>query len=469
MKIAVLLRNDLRLHDHPALSQAQLDGEVLPIYVLEDNLGAAFKYWTHRNLLTLQTSIREIGGELYVSTSPLPETVRSLREELGIEAVYYNRSYHPDQRQRDEDFAKQLFDEGLNVRTFEGTMLLPPWESVKDNGEPYKVFTPFYKHFRTKSVPQVVPRFRDAVFMGLPSSVKCISTDIQTLQLVPEIKWTDGIDATWTPGEDVAIELVKKFIDEDIAAYKIKRDFPSLPGTSRISPYLAVGALSVRSVYHYALKMKPDVSEAFIRQLIWREFAYQMLVHYPSTARQPLNENFLKFPWLNNEEHFEKWCRGQTGIPLIDAGMRELWETGYIHNRVRMNVASYLTKHLLVDFTKGMSWFWDTLIDSDIANNVFGWQWASGSGADAAPYFRIFNPYLQSAKFDSEALYIRKWIPELKGLSNKDIIQPEQASEEALEKAGVVLGETYPYPVVTHKAGRARALLAYDEIKNKDK
>jgi len=259
---------------------------------------------------------------------------------------------------------------------------------------------------------------------------------------------------------------VKTFIDEDVAAYKHRRDFPAINGTSRISPYLAVGALSVRSVYHYALKMKPVVSEAFIRQLIWREFAYQMIVHYPQAVSKPLNEKFDTFPWLNNEDHYKKWCHGQTGIPLIDAGLRELWSTGYMHNRVRMNVASYLTKHLLIDFTKGMDWFWDTLIDSDIANNTFGWQWASGSGADAAPYFRIFNPYLQSEKFDNEANYIRKWIPELKDLSNKDIIEPDQASTEALEEAGVVLGETYPFPIVTHKAGRTRALLAYGEMKN---
>jgi deoxyribodipyrimidine photo-lyase len=309
----------------------------------------------------------------------------------------------------------------------------------------------------------------EATFIEVPQDVTNISATIDSLKLVPSRDWTKGIDETWSVGEDVAIEQVKKFIDEDVAAYKHFRDFPSINGTSRISPYLAVGALSIRSVYHYSLKMKPDVSEAFIRQLVWREFAYHMIVHYPQTVSKPLNEKFENFPWLNNEEHFAKWCHGQTGIPLIDAGMRELWSTGYMHNRVRMNVASYLTKHLLIDFTKGMEWFWDTLIDNDIANNTFGWQWASGCGADAAPYFRIFNPYLQSEKFDSEAMYIRKWIPELKGLSNKDIIEPDQASDEALEKAGVVLGETYPFPIVTHKSGRTRALLAYEEIKNKER
>lgn len=465
MKIAVLFRNDLRLHDHPALSQAVLDGEVLLIYVLEEGLGAAFKYWTHRHLESLQTSIRELGGEIFVSSTSLPDTIKALKPEFGIDAVYFNRSYHPMHLNRDANFAKQLFDEGLVIKIFEGTMLLSPRDSLKENGQPYKVFTPFYKQLRTKNIPQAVHRIREAKFVQINSSVKCISSDINTLRLVPSIKWTDGIDVSWIAGEEAAIDLVKTFIDEDVSAYKSKRDFPSLSGTSRISPYLAIGALSVRSVYHYALKMRPDVSEAFIRQLVWRDFAYQMLVHFPHTTSKPLNEKFSKFPWLNNEEHFQKWCYGQTGIPLIDAGMRELWSTGFIHNRARMNVASYLTKHLLVDFTKGMSWFRDTLIDSDIANNTFGWQWAAGSGADAAPYFRIFNPYLQSKKFDSEALYIRRWIPELAGLSNKNIMEPEQASEEELKKAGIVLGQTYPYPIVTHKAGRARALLAYEEIK----
>ena len=465
MKIAVLLRNDLRLHDHPALSQASLDGEVLPIYVLEDDLGAAFKYWTHRNLESLQTSIREMDGELYVSGTALPQTVKALHEELEFDAVYFNRSYHPKQRIRDEEFAIQLVENGFIVRIFEGTMLLSPTETVKENGEPYKVFTPFYKQFRTKSIPQTVPRVRDAQFVEVPANIKNISCDINMLELVPSMPWTNGMDEAWTAGEDAAIDRIQTFIDEDVAAYKTMRDFPAVSGTSRISPYLAVGALSVRSVYHYAQKMKPDVSEAFIRQLVWRDFAYQMLVHYPETVSKPLNANFSKFPWLNNEDHYEKWRLGQTGIPLIDAGMRELLATGYIHNRVRMNVASYLTKHLLVDFTKGMSLFWDTLVDADIANNTFGWQWASGSGADASPYFRIFNPYLQSKKFDSEAHYIRKWVPEIRGLSDKDIMEPDQASIEALEEAGVILGATYPFPIVTHKAGRARALLAYDEIK----
>lgn len=465
MKIAVILRNDLRLHDHPAMHQASLDGDILPVYVLEENLGSAFKYWTHGHLKSLQSSLRKIDGDLYVSSHSLKETIESLIEELKINAVYYNRSYHPDQRIRDEAFAHELDEKGILVKTFEGTMLLPPWKAVKENGEPYKVFTPFYKQFRTKTIPQAVPKVMEATFIEVPQQVTCISATIDSLKLVPYLDWTKGIDETWSVGEDAAIEQVKTFIDEDVAAYKHLRDFPSINGTSRISPYLAVGALSVRSVYHYALKMKPDVSEAFIRQLIWREFAYHMIVHYPQTVSKPLNEKFDNFPWLNNEDHYRKWCHGQTGIPLIDAGMRQLWSTGYMHNRVRMNVASYLTKHLLIDFTKGMEWFWDTLIDSDIANNTFGWQWASGSGADAAPYFRIFNPYLQSEKFDNEATYIRKWIPELKGLSNKNIIEPDQASAEALEDARVVLGETYPFPIVTHKAGRTRALLAYGEIK----
>ncbi|WP_075619924.1 cryptochrome/photolyase family protein [Paenisporosarcina indica] len=465
MEIAVLLRNDLRLHDHPALSQAVLDGKILPVYVLEENLGDAFKYWTHRNLETLQSSFREIGGELFVSRLPLPETVRALQEELAITAVYFNQSHHPQQRIRDEEFALQLVGEGLIVRIFEGTMLLPPSESVKGNGEPYQVFSPFYKQFRTKSIPPTVPRIREALFVGCDLNIKSISTDITSLQLVPSIPWTHGMDEIWTPGEDAAIERIQTFIDEDVAAYKITRDFPAISGTSRISPYLAIGSLSVRSVYHYTLKTQPDVSEAFIRQLIWREFAYQMLIHFPHTVSKPLNPKFSKFPWLNNEEHYEQWCLGQTGVPLIDAGMRELLSTGYMHNRVRMNVASYLTKHLLIDFTKGMSWFWNKAIDADFANNTFGWQWTSGSGADASPYFRIFNPYLQSKKFDSEAVYIRKWVPELRGLSNQDIMEPDQASSDALEKAGVVLGETYPRPIVPHKAGRARALLAYEKIK----
>lgn len=468
MNIVVLFRLDLRLHDHPALYQAAQDGMILPIFVLEDGIGAASKYWIHQNLQTLQKSFKELGGNLYVSNSSLPETIDQLKKEMKIDAVYYHRSYHPEHLVRDEQFNIQLKTAGIRVQTFEGAMLLPPSDSLKENGEPYKVFTPFYKQIRQKAVPPVVPRVNEVTFMSPPLSSSFLTTSIASLQLTPPKDWTKGIDANWLPGEQAGIELVQTFIDEDIAAYKTKRDFPFTGGTSRISPYLAIGALSVRSVYHHARKMAPEMSESFIRQLIWREFAYQLLVHYPQLLYKPMNKNFEKFPWQNNQDHFEKWCKGQTGIPIIDAGMRELLTTGYMHNRVRMNAASYLTKHLLIDFTKGMSWFFDTLIDSDIANNTFGWQWASGTGADAAPYFRIFNPYLQSEKFDSQADYIRKWVPELKDLSTPYVFQPDQAPEEVLERAGVILDDTYPRPIVSHKSGRTRALLAYKEIKTKD-
>lgn len=468
MNIAVLFRLDLRLHDHPALYQAVQDGLILPIFVLEDGIGSASKYWIHQNLLSLQKSFKELCGNLYVSNSSLPETIKQIQKEISIDAIYYNRSYHPNHLVRDEKFNNELRNSGVIVQTFEGTMLLPPSESLKENGEAYKVFTPYYKQFRLKTVPPTVPRIKEANFISIPQSCSCLTTNINSLRLSPTADWTKGIDTIWEAGEQAGIELVQTFVDEDIAAYKTKRDFPFKSGTSRISPYLAVGALSVRSVYHHAFKMAPETSESFIRQLIWRDFAYQLLINYPQLLTKPMNQNFEKFPWQNNQEHFKKWCLGQTGIPLIDAGMRELWSTGFMHNRVRMNVASYLTKHLLIDFTKGMSWFMDTLIDSDIATNTFGWQWASGTGADASPYFRIFNPYLQSEKFDAQADYIRKWVPELKDLSTPFIFQPDQAPDEVLEKAGVTLDETYPRPIVTHKSGRTRALLAYKEIKTKD-
>lgn len=469
MNIVVIFRQDLRLHDHPALYQAVQDGMILPIFVLEDGIGSASKYWIHKNLHSLQQSFKEIGGNLYVSGYSLPETIIRVQKELKIDAIYYHRSYHPGHLLRDEEFKHELRQTGIIVKVFEGTMLLPPMESLKENGEPYKVFTPFYKQFRLKTVPPTVSSVKEAIFMSIPLSITCLTPNINSLQLAPTKDWTTGIDATWKAGENAGIELIQTFIDEDISAYKTKRDFPFIAGTSRISPYLAIGALSIRSVYHHALKMAPETSEPFLRQLIWREFAYQLIIKYPELLSKPMNKNFEKFPWQNNEEHFNKWCLGETGIPLVDAGMRELWTTGYMHNRVRMHVASYLTKHLLVDYTKGMAWFWDTLIDADIASNTFGWQWASGTGADAAPYFRIFNPYLQSEKFDARAEYIRKWVPELKDLPTPFIFQPDQSPEEMLEKAGIILDETYPRPIVTHKSGRARALLAYKEIKTKDK
>ncbi|AYC30191.1 cryptochrome/photolyase family protein [Paenisporosarcina cavernae] len=433
MKIAVLFRNDLRLHDHPALMTAAQHGEILPIYVMEEGLGTAFRYWTHKNLLGLQKSLTEMGGTLYFSTQNLVKTIATIKEH--VDAIYFHRSYHPDHFSRDAVLEKSH----PNVRSFEGSLLLPPWKTTKENGDPYKVFSPFYKNARQKVVPAAVKAVQEATFAHI-TSIATVSSNIESLNLHPHHSWTDKIDVHWMAGEEEAIQQLKVFVHEKIARYKVARDFPIQHGSSELSPYLAVGALSVRSMYHYLLQQAESVAEPFIRQLFWREFAYHILFHFPKTLHSPLNPAFAHFPWQENAEHLTAWKKGETGIPLVDAGMKELWETGYMHNRVRMNVASYLTKHLLLDYRKGMAWFWDTLIDADIANNIFGWQWASGCGADAAPYFRIFNPYLQAEKFDSNGLYQKEWLP--------------NSYEEN--------------PIVSHDAGRKRALLAYEEVKNRD-
>ncbi|WP_347317912.1 deoxyribodipyrimidine photo-lyase [Rossellomorea sp. RS05] len=457
----VVLRDDLRLHDHPALTHALKKGPVLPLYIADHGHtpGGAKGWWVHQNLKALDASMKQIGGRIWYDKGDYKERLWEWVHQCGADAVYWNRIYEPDTYERDLVIAKELHDKGIEVQTFEGSLLLPPWTIKKKDDTPYKVFTSFYNEFRKHEVPKPLPRIKE---LSVPDQSWGIS--LEGLGLLPDINWYHVMESMWEPGDKAAIKRFNSFTKNRLKTYEQRRDFPANGSHSTLSPYLALGVISSRSMYHSLLKRSEPV-EPFIRQLIWREFSYSVLLHFPSSTEKPLNDKFDHFNWQADDEAFIQWTKGKTGYPIVDAGMRELWATGFMHNRVRMIAASFLTKHLLITWQEGAKWFMDTLIDADIANNTMGWQWVAGSGLDSSPYFRIFNPTLQSEKFDTEGDYIKMWVAELQDLPAKFIHEPSKAPKHVLDKAGVHLGTTYPEPIVDHKAARERALARYQKIK----
>ncbi|WP_433748564.1 cryptochrome/photolyase family protein [Falsibacillus pallidus] len=464
-RIIVLFRNDFRLHDNPALYEASRNGEIIPVYIHEysnhsKSMGSAQKWWLHQSLKSFQTSLKNLDCQLYLFSGNTEVLLPDIVESTSADAVYWNRCYDPETYCRDLKIAARLKEQNVQVKSFEGHLLRPPWEVVKEENAPYKVFSAFYKAFLKEDVPNPYPVLKESVFADTELKGKSLSS----LGLLPKKNWTETMEETWVPVENHAIEQFKDFCETKLAGYQETRDIPSSEGFSMMSPYLALGIISVRSMYHF-LKDKPN-SAPYIRQLIWRDYAYQLLFHFPSMHEISLDDRFKSFEWRTNEEgDFDAWKHGRTGFPIVDAGMRELWATGYLPNRVRMISASFLVKDLLIPWQKGSEWFWDTLIDADLANNSMGWQWVAGTGIDPAPYFRIFNPVLQGEKFDKEGLYIKKWVPELKDLPAKYIHDPSKAPDHVLKEAGIELGADYPFPIVDHKAARKRALEHFGKIK----
>ncbi|MCA1061891.1 deoxyribodipyrimidine photo-lyase [Rossellomorea sp. AcN35-11] len=465
-RIIVLIREDLRIHDHPALYKASQEGSVIPLYILDEQtsqfpIGEAKKWWLHQNLSSFQASLHSVNGRLWLDKGKVEEVLPQWVSNTKAQAVYWNRVYDPDVYERDLSLARDLSLKGTEVQTFEGTLLLPPWKIKKEDDTPYKVYSAFYHSIKKEAIPKPVPSVKT---MKVPDIGNGLS--LKDLDLIPPTPWYTIMESIWDPGEEAAIKRFNTFLKKSIEDYSAGRDFPAEGHHSTLSPYLALGVISVRSLYH-TLKEREDTIEVepFIKQLIWRDFSYAVLLHFPQSSSKPLNEKFENFSWHHDEDHWERWIKGKTGYPIVDAGMRELWETGFMHNRVRMIVASFLTKHLLIPWQKGAKWFLDTLIDADLANNSMGWQWVAGSGLDSSPYFRIFNPTLQSEKFDREGSYIRMWIPELRSLPSKYIHKPSEAPTQVLDEAGIRMGESYPYPIVDHASARKRALERYNDIK----
>jgi deoxyribodipyrimidine photo-lyase len=357
-----------------------------------------------------------------------------------------------------------LGEEGVRVTSHKGALLFEPWEIATKQEQPYRVFTPFWKACTSRPEPRepLTPPKQLTAPGAWPESVA-----IDDLALLPSISWDEGIRASWTPGENGARDRLEEFLDQGVLEYTDKRDLPAIDATSRMSPHLHFGEISPRTIWHETKRAHPRSKGAasFLREVGWREFAHHVLFHFPDTTTKPLRPEFAEFPWDDAPGALSAWQRGQTGYPIVDAGMRQLWSIGWMHNRVRMIVASFLVKDLRVHWLEGARWFWDTLVDADLPNNTMGWQWTAGCGADAAPYFRVFNPLLQGQKFDPDGTYVREWVPELEKLPPKWIHRPWEAPEDVLRDAGVRLGESYPQPLVDHAAARNEALAAFDRIK----
>lgn len=468
-------RNDLRLSDNRGLSAAIATGQPLvACYILDESnyadrqLGSASKWWLHHSLKNLSKDLSALGIKLILRRGDWHNELIKLCDETKAATVYWPRAYEPNAIINEQQLHASLSEKGITHKRYSGFLLFEP-ESVRTLSDlPFKVFTPFWKACLKKNIAleTLAKPTEINAFKGRIQSDKL--TDWSLLPVKPN--WAKGFEEYWTPGEAGAWQKLDSFT-EICSNYPNDRDIPSVLGTSKLSPHLHFGEISPTQVWqHLELQCSSDEQQttgkqSYVRELGWREFSYHLLAHWPHMIDQPFKENFKQFKWKKNAKAIKAWQQGNTGIPLVDAGMRELWHTGWMHNRVRMVVGSLLVKNCLIHWQQGENWFWDTLVDADIANNVASWQWVAGSGADAAPYFRIFNPVTQSQKFDNEGHYIRRWVPELTALPNKHIHAPWEAPESILEEAGITLNKDYPRPIVDLKLSRQQALDAYAHIK----
>ena len=470
----VWFRADLRLADNPALQAAIDQGSVLPVFIWSPEEegawppGAACKWWLHQSLAKLETSLGECGSQLILQQGPSAETLVKIARQTGAKTVFWNRRYEPASLQQDAQVEKSLKDAGLATASFNSSLLFEPWVIKNKSGKPFQVFTPFWKTcLAAAQIPKPLPK---------PSTIPSPkrfqdSLPLESLKLQPTLPWAKGLAAHWSPGEVGAHLAVKRFCKSGLAAYQTARNLPAQPGTSSLSAHLHFGEISPRQIWQ---KCQPAISQEsnnplqnqFLTELGWREFAHHLLYHFPHTPTEPLRKEFTRFPWRRIPEQLKAWQKGQTGYPLVDAGMRQLWAIGWMHNRVRMIVASFLVKDLLLSWQEGAAWFWDTLVDADLANNTLGWQWTAGCGADAAPFFRIFNPVSQGEKFDPDGDFVRHWVPELAKLPARWIHCPWEAPEQVLTNAGVRLGQNYPERIVSHSIAREVALEAFQKLKS---
>lgn len=464
----VWFRQDLRIADQPTLIAAiQRNQPVIPLFIWEPkeyekwSPGAASKWWLHFSLISLEKELCKLGLELIVRTGSAIKNLLEISKEANVDLVYWNRCYEPALIDRDASIQAHLKKENIHVQIFNGSLLYQPWEILNKQSKPFKIFTPFWKScLNTGNIETPL----DLPASAPPCHTKLKSLPISSLDLLPHIHWDTGLKESWQPGTSNALNQLKFALKQVIPFYIPDRDRPDKPGTSQLSPYLHFGEISPRMIWQAVMAEKHlemTQKEAFLRQLGWREFGYYLLYHFPNTTDAPLYDKYAAMPWLGNQPGLESWQKGLTGYPIVDAGMRQLWRTGWMHNRVRMIVGSFLVKDLLIHWKEGAKWFWDTLVDADLANNTLGWQWIGGCGADAAPYYRVFNPVLQGKKFDPEGEYVKKWVPELKLLPKKWVHQPWDAPNDVLKHAEVELGKSYPYPIIDHGFARLRALEAF--------
>ena len=467
----VWFRQDLRLEDNPALIAASETGApVIPLFLWapeeegEWPPGGASKWWLHHSLRSLEQRLKTASRGLILRKGPTLQNLRALLAETRATAVFWNRRYEPAIINRDTRIKNALRQEGIQVQSFNAALLNEPWDIRNSSGKPFQVFTAFWRHcLQSTHPPQPLPA---PLRIPAPSSWPA-SQKLEELELLPVPDWAGGLRASWEPGEAGATKQLDRFLARAYEDYPQGRDRPAVQGTSQLSPHLHFGEISPRQVWHALAKLNVRGwrESQFISELGWREFSHHLLYHFPKTPVEPLRPEFARMKWRQNNTWLLAWQKGLTGYPLVDAGMRQLWHTGWMHNRVRMVVASFLVKDLLMDWQQGARWFWDTLVDADLAQNTLGWQWTAGCGADAAPFFRIFNPVTQGEKFDPNGEYVRQWIPELKALPDKWIHQPFNAPPDVLQRAAIELGSIYPEPIVKHVIAREVALEAFQRLK----
>jgi deoxyribodipyrimidine photo-lyase len=478
MTTLVWFRQDLRLADNPALCAALAGGgPVVALYLHAPGeeapwaAGGAARWWLHHSLANLDASLRRCGSRLCLrACEDSLAALRAVAREVKATRVVWNRRYEPAIVSRDRHIKTQLLQAGLEAVSYNSALLFEPWTISNQSDGPFQVFGAYWRRcLSLEDPPAPLP-----APAALPApAVWPDSQALGELALLPDRDWTRGLDAAWSPGSDAAQAQLEEFLRDGIDEYDHARDHPGRPGTSRLSPHLHFGEIGPRQIWHAVRSAAARHGQhsswrtsRFLTEIGWREFAHHLLYHFPLTPGQPLRPQFAQFPWATNALALRAWQRGRTGYPLIDAGMRELWHTGWMHNRVRMAVASFLVKDLLLPWTEGARWFWDTLVDADLASNTLGWQWVAGCGADAAPFFRIFNPVTQGTKFDADGSYVRRWVPELAALPDAWLQCPWEAPAEVLRSAGIALGTDYPKRLVAHDAARQMALQAYAAVKH---
>ena len=466
----VWFRDDLRLADNSALAAAiEKGGPIIPVFIWAPEEcgnwipGAASKWWLHNALESLQADLGKSGAKLILRSGKSLKVLRDLIEEAGASRVYWNRRYERSLREVDSEVKSKLRGAGIEVESFNSNLLNEPHTVAAGSGQPYKVYTPYWKKVKDRKLEE--PVACNCGELRVPESWPKTEA-LERFGLMPKRQWYQKMESRWDISEAGAHKQLNLFLKRAVNDYDTARDRPDCEGTSSLSPYLRWGMVGPRQIMatlkdSYDLRKKGP--QVYSKEIYWREFAYNVLYHFPDTPDVPLNTDYKDFPWENDREVLKKWQRGQTGYPIVDAGMRQLWETGWMHNRVRMIVSSLLVKHLLQDWHSGAHWFWDTLVDADLASNTLGWQWSAGCGADAAPYFRVFNPILQGQKFDPDGTYVKRYVPELRDLPVKYIHEPWKASRHERESTDSM---DYPDPIIDHKVGRQRALAALDKFKS---
>jgi deoxyribodipyrimidine photo-lyase len=467
--VLLWFRRDLRLADNPALTAAlRQGGGVIPVFIFDETspgqraLGGAARWWLGRSLEALDRTLDKRGGRLILRRGATLAVLQQLIKETGAGTLHFNRRFDPPGLSLDQNVRDALREAGVDVQDHDANYLHEPWQLQTKQGEPFKVFTPFWR--------RLVDHYHPAALHSEPRHWPAhhphpSSDPVKSFRV--EYSWAKGFADEWQPGEAGARGRLKGFLDEVVDGYTASRDRPDQQGTSRLSPHLAWGEISVHRAWQEAASNQGSGALAFRRELAWRDFNMHVYHHFPDLPTRPWQSRFENFPFKKDRIGLRAWQRGETGYPLVDAGMRELWQTGWMHNRVRMVVASFLIKHQLIDWRRGEEWFWDTLVDADPAQNAGNWQWVAGCGFDAAPFFRIFNPTLQGKKFDPAGDYIRRWIPELSSLDHKKLYEPWKLSADQCRQTGITLGKDYPEPTVDHELARKHALAAYQQTGGK--